>query len=370
MKNRFFLLLTIIVLLFSCRNLDRNENHKSEEIDGNIESKNENKKYDLDKLNDALSGIYIVNIVNINLDSSESHENVVFGNKYDKTNETSYEEQIYGPILYENERLTGEIVRYHKNGKLKYLAKCIDGYIEGVVKTYFIDGNIESEMNFKRGKANGLLILYNPRHKILKKALYEYGKIRELQTFFENGQLAYKIGYDETGRRSGELISYYENGRIESSGNYPFGERPHSFYRDSTELGYRSHGLFQEFFQDGSLKYKANYVNGLPDGPVISYHNPKQIFYKEFWSKGKIVGKIIRYFENGKIEQIGYFNNKGQETGEWKEFYNDGNIRLVIKFDKGEIIEQHFYKPLKNNDNNISNVEDLRSILPGAETRF
>jgi hypothetical protein len=40
---------------------------------------------------------------------------------------------------------------------------------------------------------------------------------------------------------------------------------------------------------------------------------------------------------------------------------------LNIKFDKGNIIEQHYYNYDKESS---ANIDDLRSILPGAESRY
>jgi antitoxin component YwqK of YwqJK toxin-antitoxin module len=169
------------------------------------------------------------------------------------------------------------------------------------------------------------------------------------------------------GEKSGTHIYYFISGRKSHILPYSFGIRPHSFFKDSTEMGYRANGDFFEYFENGDIKYKAKYVNGQPEGQVVAYYEKDKLEYIENWQNGKIVGEIKHYFENGQLQCVGNFNEQGEEMGEWREYCENGSLRLIIKFDKGKIIEQHYFSC--SGENNQENIDDLRTIYPG-ENRY
>lgn len=270
------------------------------------------------------------------------------------------------PILFNERIYNGKIIRKFNNGRIKYEAMCKKGFLEGEMKqkdsignpviiSFFVKGQLDSifKKYYKNGKLERLINLKNGKQNGSEKS------------YHENGVLAFEGNYinDE---KDGKHIYYYEDGKLRYVGNYSFGKRANSFFRDSIEMGYRSHGEFVEYFENGSIKYKATYQNGRPEGLVLANYNSKQIEYKENWEKGKITGQSERYYENGQLNQIGSFNENGVEIGEWKEYYENGKPRLSVKFDKGKIIKQHFYGKI----NKENSKKDLRSIFPGSESRY
>jgi antitoxin component YwqK of YwqJK toxin-antitoxin module len=263
--------------------------------------------------------------------------------------------------------LNSKIVRYFQNKKLKYEAECINGWIEGVVKTYDSLGNIASKLIYKEGKLNGVCEFYFPNKKVARSLTFIKGEQSGIEkAYHENGNIAFE-GQMVNGEKSGEHIYYYSSGNKSAVLHYSFGIRRHSILRDSTEMGYRADGDFFEYFENGSIKYQAKYVNGLPEGLVFAnYSKGKE--YVENWHKGHIVGKTEGYYENGQLKYIGTYNENGEEIGEWREFYDNGKLRLNIKFDKGKIIEQHYYN--YDNEPEFSIIDDLRTILPDAESRY
>ena len=347
MKKKLTIAFAIITLITGCN--QSKDNNDKDKLSNSV---------DLDSAISDLTNIQfeIYNEIENGLTSRKDF--VVFTERKDISQEN--------PIYFKDELLNSKIVRYFQNKKLKYEAKCINGWIEGTAKTYDSLGNLISKHIYKAGKLNGVCEVYFPNKKLARSITCIEGKESGIQkAYHENGNIAFE-GQMVNGEKYGEHIYYYSSGNKSAVLNYSFGIRRHSFWRDSTEMGYRAHGDFFEYFENGSIKYQAKYVNGLPEGLVFAnYSKGKE--YVENWHKGHIVGKTERYYENGQLESIGTFNENGEEIGEWREFYDNGKLRLNIKFDKGKIVEQHYYNYDKESS---TNVDDLRTIFPGAENRY
>lgn len=308
--------------------------------------------------NIQISRTFTIDVSERNIDTVRT-DDVVFPDG----DQNDYSQNI--EIYYMDKLLNSKIVRYFQNKKLKYEADCINGWIEGEVKTYDSLGNITSKFTYRKGKLNGVCEVYFPNKKVAHSYTFIKGEKSGIEkTYHKNGNIAFE-GQSVKGENSGEHIYYYSNGNRSAVLNYSLGIRPHGFSVNKTEMGYRAHGDFFEYFENGSIKYQAKYVNGIPEGQVSAYYS-EGIQYVENWHKGHIVGKTKTYYENGQLKLTGTFNEQGIEDGEWREFYDNGKLRLNIKFDKGKIVEQHYYSYDKESSDI---VDDLRSCFRG-ETRY
>ena len=269
-------------------------------------------------------------------------------------------------IEYNDDLLNSKIVRYFRNKKLKYEAECINGWIEGDVKTYDSLGNIASKFIYKKGKLNGVCKVYFPNGKLARSLTFIEGEQSGIEkAYHENGNIEYEGQYFN-GIKGGEHIWYFSNGNKSAIHHYSFGIRPHRFKANKTEMGFRAHGEFVDFFENGSIEYKAKYVNGLPDGQVSAYYSDGKLQYSEFWHDSHIEGKPEYYYENGQLRSTGTYNEQGIEDGEFREYHENGKLRLYLKFDKGNIIEQHYYNNKINNSEYEEEAEDLFSYIQGV----
>jgi antitoxin component YwqK of YwqJK toxin-antitoxin module len=80
--------------------------------------------------------------------------------------------------------------------------------------------------------------------------------------------------FDENGERHGYWEQYYDNGQLSYKGNYVNGNK---------------HGYWEDYFYNGQLNYKGNYVNGKPHGYWESYWDNGELDYKGFYDMGKEV---------------------------------------------------------------------------------
>ena len=61
------------------------------------------------------------------------------------------------------------------------------------------------------------------------------------------------------------------------------------------------HGKWEGWFPDGVLWYRQFYTHGKLDGEASFWYNNGQRMYSHFYEKGKMCGRWIGYTENGEI---------------------------------------------------------------------
>ena len=96
------------------------------------------------------------------------------------------------------------------------------------------------------------------------------------------GEIVYLVNSEEP--FTGTTVSYYENGQLETKGNY----------KDGNEEGLR-----EGYFDNGQLEYKTNYKDG------------------------KLVGLVENYYENGQLQLKGNYKDE-KEDGLWETYRVDG----------------------------------------------
>ena len=96
--------------------------------------------------------------------------------------------------------------------------------------------------------------------------------------------------------------------------------------------GKEATGTFE--FKTGKYKVKGNYVNGLPDGLFEEYYEDGSIMAKDTFVNGEIVAKEL-YYKNGNL--LGNFT----ENNDIKLYYDDGSLILSYDAEKEEAIYYH-----------------------------
>ena len=96
--------------------------------------------------------------------------------------------------------------------------------------------------------------------------------------------------------------------------------------------GKEATGTFE--FKTGKYKVKGNYVNGLPDGLFEEYYEDGSIMAKDTFVNGEIVAKEL-YYKNGNL--LGNFT----ENNDIKLYYDDGSLILSYDAEKEESTYYH-----------------------------
>jgi len=66
-------------------------------------------------------------------------------------------------------------------------------------------------------------------------------------------------------------------------------------------------GVFQLFFEDGQLKEKYEYVNGLRHGRYIQHYDTGALKLEGRYVNGERSGPFITYFESGEERAVLYY---------------------------------------------------------------
>lgn len=93
-------------------------------------------------------------------------------------------------------------------------------------------------------------------------------------------------------------------------------------------------GQFTEFFEDGSIKGKGEFKDGVVNGLRIMYHKNGNKKVERNYVLGTPNGENVEYFESGKTKQEGYFK-LGKEDGIWMFYFENGNKKALVTFSDG-----------------------------------
>jgi antitoxin component YwqK of YwqJK toxin-antitoxin module len=211
---------------------------------------------------------------------------------------------------------------------------------EGYTSYYYTDGKIRLTINFIKGREQGMAKEYSPKGTVI--TLLEY----------KNGYLVGKEKvnrYNTDSLKQGKWVSFYPNGNIQSEAYYMAGIKS---------------GYFKEYSQDGNLLSVVKYINGelqkdaeevakldikteyYPNGAfkrVGSYkNNISEGITREYSLDGKI--DSAKVYKNGVIVGKGIVDEQGLKQGIWTEYYDAGELKDHGKYVNGlKIGDWKFY---------------------------
>lgn len=237
---------------------------------------------------------------------------------------------------------TGRCKTYYANEKLKEEFDLKLGTITGEFKSFYENGNPKEVIQYSEGNQTGDRIEYyengNPKYKVLTHSnnnsaihswYYDNGNPKKLETKF--------MDKDE---RKGAYQEWYENGQLAKTGTYI--------------SDYEREGEWLEYYQDGTNKVVAEFVDGkfriinhwnekgkqiLTNGTGL-YVNEFSIFkgdttrneheYKDYKRHG-----IQKTFDNGVLTLYQEMEN-GVENGYTRSYYNNGNLKEETVYKDGK----------------------------------
>lgn len=239
---------------------------------------------------------------------------------------------------YKNDFLVGEVTQYDYSGFLVDLTTyAVDPTTQTSVKhgefRRYQNGQLQQKGTYHYNKLQGAISEYFPSGKLAKKTTYKENQLHgPVVEYYPSGQLKLKatwsMGKNQQGkpqsRYEGAFISYYENGHIQSKGQ--FSEQ-------------QKEKRWEEFYPNGNPKSSQYYRANLPYGKIKSYFENGQLKSEHTVYQEKIGGSTSQrfegdylvYFANGQLsEKRMYRNNLLQ--GEWLSFHETGAKKEVQYF--------------------------------------
>jgi len=185
----------------------------------------------------------------------------------------------------------GITIFYHPNGEKSSEGYIKDGKPEGYWKTYSEEGVMLSEGNRKHHLLDSIWKFYD-----------------------ENAVLKMEITYKE-GQKNGIRTTYRENEKIEEN------------FIDDLKQGITSY-----YYPEGALKKTVFFIDGLEEGMAKDYAEDGRITQLITYKKGFIANR----------ERINRYDNNDKKHGNWKYFYDNGNLKLECIYKHG--LRNGYYK--------------------------
>lgn len=128
-----------------------------------------------------------------------------------------------------------------------------------------------------------------------------------MQSWYLNGDTL-ELGYYQDGKRDGMWKSYYQGNKLKTIGKYVFGER------DS---------IWNDYYENGNIKSEDRWRNGTRSGEFTDYYESGSIKQKGLFNQsGKREGHWVWYYEDGSVDSEERYKNgeilsKCKCCGDW-----------------------------------------------------
>jgi antitoxin component YwqK of YwqJK toxin-antitoxin module len=257
--------------------------------------------------------------------------------------ETYRYSKLYEKRNYKNGKLDGKVITYGTDGKTVIAeSTSSNGKRNGRYTSYYSNGKLEKEQEFKDGKENGYLRTYDQDGKIKWDCFYDDGEMQgqQVQLFvssldgyyvktsnynhgvlvgdyseiYENGKLRLKGQYDNTGKKTGLWVTGEKDGSITDESEYKndmLNGKQKSFFVDHTVSKIQTYkddklnGITLEYnYKTHNLQSEKNYTDGRLDGLYKMYSDDgKTLQYEILYANGNI-SRQKNYYPNGKLQSV------------------------------------------------------------------
>lgn len=203
-----------------------------------------------------------------------------------------------------------------KKSQPKFELHIINGERHGSYKSYFINGQIETDCNYKIGKLHGEFKEYYVDGNLKRKTQYKEGiQYGETKSFYNNGN-KYREFNLINNEYEGEIKEYFKNGNLKflkDKNKYTFYDKNNNLkceveieideavnLRDVYVTGYN--GLWKNYREDGTLEYELDFddLNSDLKNKIVS----KTIFTKG----GELFSKNLIKYEAISMAQVNFSN--------------------------------------------------------------
>ncbi len=99
--------------------------------------------------------------------------------------------QIQTQQQFKNGQINGYVKEYYPSGKLAFLQSMKDGNISGDVKAYYENGTLKGQTHYINNYQDGISKEYYPSGKVKEEVTYIDGQIMDLKQFDEKGNMAF-----------------------------------------------------------------------------------------------------------------------------------------------------------------------------------
>lgn len=174
-----------------------------------------------------------------------------------------------------------------------------------------------------------------------------YSYAQEKKVYWDNGNLKSITNHDEGGNKTGYWKTFYENGKLETSGYYNKGKKLDNW---------------DEYYPNGTKKKRTNYYDGLMSSTSTFYENGNTMISGSFDGNQAKDGFWSQYYNNWQQKIRGEYAH-GRKHGKWEYYRKNGKVYKIENYKLGILNSKWDGNHLTNN-----NYEsEVVSVVEAAE---
>ena len=219
-------------------------------------------------------------------------------------------------------------VTVYVNNILFSFSKFSNGLLEGKKIIYHGNGNPFYEMEYAKGKANGRAKIYDEKNQLAFETHYTNNLKEGKRIFYSNKRNLISIeAIYKNDKVSGDLIITKEYGDVYHYPNDLKNGKVKRFYQNKLVEEYslvagELHGIAIIYNIGNDKMYaKIPYTFGLKNGIAEYYGRNGELVTKCEYKFGKKIGKHEKFSLDNKLENIEFYDEKGNKTGTWTKYY-------------------------------------------------
>lgn len=231
-------------------------------------------------------------------------------------------------VTHYNDIITGRVVEYYVNGQMK-----TEKFYEGkedikLFRSWTENGVLTSELTMKNGRYEGPAKMWYPNGKPRMFTHYHYGMTGgPTISWYENGMPQRQENYHVK-------FIYSEKGKLDGLNvDFPFvnNHAINTELRKISELGDFDSGRLRigkwtGYYPNGKLAYKAEFVNGIPDGDFSLYSTEGHQMVSAHFTDGRLSGKMKIHTPEG-VLQLDCNYDSEKPVGERLEYDAKGQLQ-------------------------------------------
>jgi antitoxin component YwqK of YwqJK toxin-antitoxin module len=189
---------------------------------------------------------------------------------------------------------------YYKENKLTVTVNFKDGYMEGEYSELYKSGDLKEKGQYVKGQKNGTWETYKSDGIIKLTEIFDNGSLTKKITYYTDGSVDTERNF-KNGKEDGIIKQYTWEGELKSEKNYVNGKqvgKQMQHYSSNTgnfiqTSNYNENGMldgeFQEVFvENNAIKTKGKYEKGRKVGKWV-YGYAHQLYKEETYENGKLV---------------------------------------------------------------------------------
>jgi antitoxin component YwqK of YwqJK toxin-antitoxin module len=206
---------------------------------------------------------------------------------------------------------------------------------------------VTDTLNFtdNKGMKQGHWIRKDNKGRVLYEGFFRNNRpVGEFKRFYSDGKLQSVLVFSEDGN-SADAVFYHTNGLKSSHGKYvnQMKEGKWQFFSSSfndymiSEEEYRNnqrHGLSVKYYPNNVPSEKVIFKNGVKDGDWLQFYANGSIFLRANYIAGKLQGKFTVYYDDGKIQFAGQYLDDSR-NGDWLKYDRNGILISTINYVRG-----------------------------------